>query len=519
MLQPASGRTTRAQTSYTVSVPAPIDGWNRRTSVAAMKPTDAIRMRNWFPTSSDIMVRKGSVDHATGINGRVETLASYRPQSGPHQMFGWAAGSVYNVTATGAVGTPVVTGLTSAQWQYSQVGTSGGNFLLAVNGADEMLQYDGSTWIRINSTSSPSITNVDTHDLANINVYKERPYYIEIGTMSAWYPAVGAYAGALTELDLSSVFKRGGYLMAMGTWTVDGGLGLDDYAVFITSLGEVAVYQGSDPSDANDWALRGIYNIAPPIGRNCVLKYGGDLLIITTDGVVPASSTLIDDRRNSTVAITDRIQGAMSDAAASYRFNSGWSLTHFPDASMLLLNIPITPGREEQYVMNTVTGRWCQFTEWPAASFEILNNELYFGTTGGVVKAWTGTDDRGSVITTDLVQAFSYFGKRTQMKKFEMCRPVAAVDVNPLQIKASIDVDFVISEPGSTIDFPAVGGSFWDVAQWDRAFWGGLPTVQPRWYSTAGMGYCGAAHLKTISNRSNIRLLAIDYLIQPAGIL
>lgn len=519
MLQPAIGRANRRQHSYTVSQPAPIDGWNRKTSVAAMKPTDAIRMRNWFPTPSDVMLRRGSADHATGINGRVETLAAYRPVTGVHKMFGWAGSALYDVTGTGAVGAPVVTGLTNAQWQYSQVGTSGGNFLLAVNGANDMLRYDGTTWIPINGASTPSITNVATSSLVHINVFKERPFYIEIGSMSVWYPAVGAFAGALTELNLASVFKQGGYLMAMGTWTVDGGLGLDDYAVFITSQGEVAVYQGSDPGNANDWALRGIYNIAPPIGRKCMIKYGADLLIITTDGVVPASSTLIDNRKTSSIAITDRIQGAMSDASASYRFNTGWSLTHFPDASMLLLNVPIAPDREEQYVMNSVTGRWCQFTEWPAACFEVLNSELYFGTNGAVVKAWTGTSDRGAVITTDLVPAFSYFGKRTQLKKFEMFRPVAAVDVNPQQIQANIDVDYLITDPTSTIDFPVAGRARWDIDRWDLARWGGVPTVQSRWYSAAAVGYAGTAHIRTISNRSSIRLLAIDYVIQAAGVL
>lgn len=520
MLMPAKGRATRQQVASTRSVPAPINGWNRRDSVATMKPTDAIMLRNWFPTASDIVVRKGSVAHATGIPERVESLAAYRPTSGAHSLWAWAGPSLFDVTGSGAVGAPVVTGLTSARWQTTNFSTAGGKFLFGVNGSDDMLLYDGITWKSINAASSPAITGVLTSTLVGVNIFKERPFYIQAGTMDAWYPAtVGTFAGALTKLPLGSVFKKGGYLMAMGTWTVDGGVGLDDLAVFMTSQGEVAVYQGSDPGNADDWKLVGVYNLGPPIGRNCMLKFGGDLLIITNDGVVPASKALIDNRTSDAIAITDRIQGAMADAAASYKFNNGWSLTQFPGGSMLLLSIPVTPGRQEQYVMNTVTGAWCQFTEWPATCFEILNDELYFGTDNAVIHAWTGTDDRGAVITAEVVQAFSYFGSRSQQKQFTMFRPIAAVDVNPLQIQAGIDVDYVIQPPGSTIDFPVVGGSRWDVAQWDNAVWGGLPTVQPRWYSVGSIGYCAAAHIRTVSNRSNIRLLALDYLYCPAGVI
>ncbi len=514
MLSPAQGRPSRRQEARTTSVPAPIGGWNKRDSVATMKPTDAIALDNWFPTATDIMVRKGDVDQVTGIAGRVETLAAYRPTSGSHSLWAWAGTDLIDATGTGSAPAATRTGLTNAQWQTTNFSTSGGHFLLAMNGADPMMHYDGASWI------DTTITGVSSSSLISVNVFKERPFYIQIGTMDAWYPGtVGTFQGALTKLPLGSVFKKGGFLMAMGTWTVDGGIGLDDYAVFITSQGEVAVYQGSDPGDADTWRLVGVYNIGSPIGRRCMVKYGGDLLIITTDGVVPASKALIDDRTSDAIAITDKIQGAMSDSAASYKFNTGWSLTQFPGGSMLLLNIPVAPGQEQQYVMNTVTGAWCRFTGWPAACFEILNDELYYGTTGGVRKAWTGTADHGTLIVTEMVQAFGYFGKRTQWKQFLMFRPIAAVDVNPQQIQASVDVDYVIKTPNSTIDFPAIGGSFWDISQWDVAVWGGLPTVQPRWYSAGKGGFCGAAHIKTSSNRSSIRLLAIDYLLRDGGVI
>ena len=55
---------------------------------------------------------------------------------------------------------------------------------------------------------------------------------------------MAAVAGAASMFDLGQIFTEGGYLMAMATWTVDAGYGVDDLAVFITSEGEVAVYRG-----------------------------------------------------------------------------------------------------------------------------------------------------------------------------------------------------------------------------------------------------------------------------------
>jgi hypothetical protein len=524
MLTAARRNPSRRQVSRTISVPAPVAGWNRRDSVAAMKPLDAIQLDNYFPTASDIVLRKGEAEHATDIVDagqdeiRVETIAVYRPQSGPQQMWAFADEYLFDVTGTGAVGTAELSSLTNARWQNVNFASAGGHFLLAVNGADDLLRYDGTDWLALNTLSTPSITGVASSSFANITVFKERPYYVEGGSMSVWYPAVGTFAGALTEFSLDAVFKRGGYMMAMGSWTVDGGLGLDDFAVFVSSEGEVAVYKGTDPGDTA-WSMVGLYNIGSPIGRDCLRKYGGDLLIITNDGVVPASKAFINDRTSKAIAITDKIQGAMSDSAASYKTNAGWSITQFPAGSMLILNVPVAPDREEQYVMNSVTGAWCRFTGWAASCFEIFNDELYFGTLGGVRKAWTGTSDVGAQIVGEIVPAFSYFGSRTQLKQWVMFRPIVAVDVNPEQIRAGIDVDYIITTPQSAIDFPAIGGSLWDVAQWDLAVWGGLPTVQSRWYSATAVGYCAAAHFKTSSSRSVIRLLAIDYVVCDGGVV
>ena len=59
------------------SIPAPIGGLNARDSLAAMAPTDAVQMINWYPTPSDVLLRKGYTKHSTGLTNTVESLMNY----------------------------------------------------------------------------------------------------------------------------------------------------------------------------------------------------------------------------------------------------------------------------------------------------------------------------------------------------------------------------------------------------------------------------------------------------------
>ncbi len=151
------------------------------------------------------------------------------------------------------------------------------------------------------------ITGKNSNTFAYVNLFKERLYFVEKNSLSFWYLPVDSINGAVSEFPLGGIFKNGGYLQAMGTWTIDAGYGVDDLAVFVTSNGEVAVYKGSDPSDPTDWALIGIWNIGQTFARKCVFKYGGDILLLTQQGLVPLSAGLQSTRLDPRVNITDKI--------------------------------------------------------------------------------------------------------------------------------------------------------------------------------------------------------------------
>src|SRR6185503_17853958 len=127
------------------SLPAPVGGWNARDALGEMAPMDAVSLTNFYPATTDVMVRNGNTHFATGISGQVETLFNYSGGA-TKKLFAVASGSIYDITAGGAIGAASVTGLTNSRWQYVNNTTTGGSYLQAVNGADKMRVFDGTTW-------------------------------------------------------------------------------------------------------------------------------------------------------------------------------------------------------------------------------------------------------------------------------------------------------------------------------------------------------------------------------------
>jgi hypothetical protein len=508
----------REQTT-TASLPAPVGGWNARDSVADMEPTDARFLQNWFPSTSDVMIRNGFSLWATGMTGQVETIAHYAAGA-TDKLFAWVGTNVYDVTATGAVGAAVVTALTNARWQFTNVSTAGGNFFMAVNGTDKLLLYDGTTWEKVDAVSAHAITGVLTTSLINIFLFKHRVWFIEKGTLNAWYLPTDSIAGAATKFSFAGVALQGGYLVAMGAWTIDAGYGVDDMLAFVTNKGEVIVYKGTDPASATTWALVGIWQVGAPIGNRCFFKYAGDLLLICQDGLLPMASALQSSRLNPKVALTDKIQFATSNAISLYGGNFGWSILYYPKNNMLFLNVPIGTGLQQQFVMNTITKSWCNFVGWNANCWELFQDEPYFGANGVVCKAWNTLADNGANINAAAAQAYNYFGSRGQQKQFTLARPMISANGVPA-IQSGMDVDF---DTNMIAPISIAGGTpttAWDgvTSLWDLSIWGGGLAIYRSWQGVNGLGFCGSYRLQAASQGIETHWLGTDLLMKKGGVL
>jgi hypothetical protein len=420
---------------------------------------------------------------------------------------------VYDVTSTGAVGAAVTT-FSNSRVMAENFTTAAGNYLMCCSGVDAPQHYNGTVW------AAPAITGVTggASTLVQPCGFKSRLFFVQTSSMSVWYLPVNSIAGAATELNLGGIFQSGGYIQAMGTWTLDAGRGVDDHAVFVTSRGEVAVYAGTDPTSSTTWSLVGVYRIGSPVGRQCLVKYAGDLLIICQDGIFPLSYALQSTRIDASQAITDKIRSAVSSATGLYKSLFGWQTVPFPKENALVINVPVSATVSHQYVMNGITGAWCRFKGWNASCFAVFLDELYFGGTNGVFKAWTGASDSGIDIATDAKQAFMHFGNASQKKHFKMVKLYIGTNGN-ITPGVTLNVDYadqVVTGTGAAI--PVTAG-VWGSSVWGGAVWGGGIQTVGKWQKVNGVGYCASLRVATNTNTNVARWYSTDYAVEVGGIL
>jgi len=577
----------------TTSLAAPIGGWNARDSIAEMSPLDAVTLTNMYPTPSDVQLRYGYSQYSTGITGQVYSLMNYSAPTS-EKLFAVANGVIYDSTNQ-TTATSVFTGLTNSKFQHINISNAGGHYLVACNGSDPTMIYDGSAWFKVATTTtaqtissithvgttatlttssahglitgnrvtitgatandyngtyvityiSPTqfsyvmvttpaanatvvgsytvigITGVDSSTFIGVNLFKNRLWFTQKDTMKAWYLDVNAIGGTATAFDFSGIARNGGFLQAMGTWTIDAGQGVDDYAVFVTNMGEVIVYNGTDPTSATTWALKGVWQIGQTFNRRCFFKYAGDLLLLTQDGLVPLASALQSSRLDPRVNITDKIYQAVSNAASDYYNNFGWQVNYYASQNMLILNVPVSSGTQ-QYVMHTITKSWANFTNISANCWEVHGKaDIFFGGDGFVGRFWDNTSDAGSNINATIQQAYSYFDSRATLKRFTMARPIFISDNGLPTVLVGISTDFnPVSPTGSVTYNPLTPyGSKWNVAVWDTGTWSGGNNIQKYWQGVTGIGFSGGISMSIASQGVDLHWASTDIVFETGGVL
>jgi hypothetical protein len=346
---------------------------------------------------------------------------------------------------------------------------------------------------------------------ANVSIcmtHRHRLYVAENNSPSFWYGGINSIAGAFTEFPLSRVASLGGNIVAMGSWTVDAGDGVNDMAVFLMSSGQVVVYNGSDPGDATAWALAGIYKTGAPLSARSLVKDGADLKIVTRDDIVSLAEVLAGKP-----GVT-KVGGALKDAVAAAASTFGWQAVSYPAGGFLLFNIPQAAGTFDQYVQNRTTGAWCRYKAIPASSWTVYNNDLYFGGSGGMVKkAESGFDDDGTTIQADALTAWTRL-QLPNRKRVAAARPVIGV-TGSLSYNFGLGFDFQtpsVTDP-STI---TSSGSDWDTSEWDVASWSPENIVQTAWKFATGTGSHVSLRLR-VGAQVEVNWYRTDLRIEPGS--
>lgn len=464
-----------------------------------MKPGNAYTLDNWTPRPGYVELRRGYREQSVGTDPSETGIVWRGGGPGLDELFQVAGGNIYDATTLGgAPGAPVYTGLTNNRVQYTNFSNDGGAWTLCFNGSDQPFKYDGSTFTTNAFTGSSGSITLDDDDLVDVMIHKRRLFLMERDTLRVWFPPVNAISGATQLLDLGPIFTQGGSLACFGSWSLDGGQGQDDLAVFVTNQGQIAVYQGTDPADSTAWALVGVFDIGLPLGRRSLLKYGADLAFLTTAGILLASQALSLDRaQENRVALTAKIQNAFAQATQNYSGLFGWEGTLYPRGSLAIYNVPnVELVSSVQFVQNLQTGAWCRWMGMNANWFAVCNDNLYFGSVDGCYQADIGVTDNGMDLTADLITNFDYYGQPGRQKQFTMVRPIlqATSDVTPA---VEMLIDFNIRTPIAT---PTVIS--------DRS-----TQLETRyaWAGATGIGYAAAIAMRvTVTLEEGISAFLVD---------
>jgi hypothetical protein len=485
--------------AYPASIPASIKGLDAISSLADMPPDHAVQLDNFIPRPGYLEIRRGSNQFAHGIGTSttsVETIMGYNaPNTANSKLFAMGGGTIYDITAGATASATSVTGWSNSRAQFVNFTNASLNtYLFVANGIDTPQVFNGTTW------ATAGITGITESTIVQPAVWKGRLWFCMVNSTQVAYMGVGAVSGTASTFDLGSLMSMGGYINAIATWTIDTYQGVDEFIAFISSRGQIFIYQGTDPTTATTFSIVGTYNLGAPIGRRCFLRISGNLWVITQDGIIPLTEMLVkaaDRLAAPRVAVTSMIMNAINQAIQLYSGYFGWQLTSYPKGSLVLVNIPTVENSYSfQYVMNTITGAWCRFLNINCNTWEVWNDNPYFGSNDGAVYLWdTGSGDEvgdeNYGITATVQTAFNYFNTRGWIKRFTAVRPIINSD-NSVTPGVGLNIDFgtgaPISQP-STINF---AGALWDVAQWDVALWPVNSSLVANWTTVEGIGQCAS---------------------------
>lgn len=520
-----AAKSRRAQANAQVyNFPAPVRGWVTAENLATAQPGGAVHLRNMVPTLRGARVRGGAARYAS-LGTSCTAIMKYLSGTN-RELFAATESAIYKITSVSdPISMPAasLTGQTSGNYSYVNFSTPGGQFLIAVNGSDQRVIYDGTVF-----TTSPAMTGgpgTNGSKFSSTWIFKSRVWFTETQSLTAWYLPVDSIGGALVEFPLRGVFRRGGSLVLGSSWSQDTGAGLDDRCLFVTAEGEVAVYQGNDPSDASTWALVGVYDLGRVLGRDAIARAGGDVIFATDDGLIPLSTVIQKDPAALSLnAISRNIEHEWRSFAAQRR-SGGVTITKWSDKGYAIIGAPALPEKDGYCLaVNLNTGAWSDITGWDVASICEYAGDVYFGTQDGrVYLAEVGGTDDGTPYQCSYIGSPSNLGSPAAEKQAKMAR-ATFVFKSSFNYKISTTTDYrktLESFPSSAL---SMNEDVWDNGKWDSAVWdsGGAENIISEWRSVYGNGFAFSPVVQITSGTENtpdIEIISFDLTYSVGGII
>jgi hypothetical protein len=521
-----------AQNLRSTVIPAPTRGIVQDENEAFMQPGAAIVQDNWVPTMRGLKLRGGTIRWCV-LPETTPVISAFEYASGNvAKMFAANATKVYDVTTS----TPLLvkSGQTSGNYVAAQLANAAGDFLTAANDkGDALLRFDGTTWTTLNGgqiTGPVGSTVVAGLNLTYVWKYRNRLFFIEGNSMNAYYLGIDAVTGALSKIPLSGAAKKGGKLLFGATWSLDAGDGIDEKCCFFTDQGEVLIFTGTDPSNASNWRQEGRYDLSPPMGMNAHIQVGGDLLILTVDGIVPLAQAITKGAGQLELAMVTRTIKPMWRDEVLAKRASPWTIKKWDEYGGIFITWPGgLAGNRYALGMNNATGAFCRMFGWDATCFIRLRGDFFFGTQGGIIMQAerTGYDDGVPYVAT-VVGGWNVFQTGTGQAVWHQARAIfTATNAEPFVPQLDATVDYVVTIPTPPPPGPDPGLlDVWDQGLWDQAKWDQPSAARASFRNTlwVSIGKSGFSHAPIVqvtvaqSATPNVELIAIGATFEPAGV-
>lgn len=469
---------------------------------------------------------------------RNPVISAFEYISGNTQkMFAGQDTKLFDVTAN----TPILvkSGQTSGNYVASQLANLSGYWMLVCNETgDSVLRFDGTTWTTLTTELTGGPVPGTSKNLSYVCKYRNRYFFIETKSMNLWFLPIDSHQGPLTKIPMSGAAQKGGYLVFLADWSIDAGDGIDNKLIAATSMGEILVFTGSDPTSSANWRQEGLYQMAPPLGMNAHMALGGDVLVATMDGIVPVSACITKDSGQLELAmITRPIKPLWRDDVVAKR-DKPWSMERWDEQGIMLVASPGgLPGKTHAWVANNATGAWCTVS-YDATCWLRMRADLYFGDQRGWIMQCerTGLDDartvsgvvQGNPYYATLVGGWEMFQSRSQQVVWHQARAIFSADQGePFQPQLSATTDFVVVVPQPPPPGPDPGlFEVWDQGLWDQAHWDAPAATQPvnrntMWVSIGMTGFSHAPIVQvTVAQKRlpGVELLAIAATFEVAGV-
>ena len=544
MIRPAPGAQQNRQRTY--HLPAPVGGINSISAGTEMPASDMIFCWNMIGAEYGLRTRLGWREWVTGLDGEIRSILPFTGSSKAgtqNRMFACTITGIYDVSSSAALsGAPlaaakVVTfGTQNADsgWGVSCAFTdlNGGHWLLYCDEANGYYTYSeaSTTWTKVaQGGGATQIAVGDPTKFVAVIPWKNRLWFVEKDTQAAWYLGLNAIYGTATKFNFGARFKAGGDLRTLASWTVDGGSGADDRLVAISGGGDVVIYQGTDPASAATFGIAGVWGVfGVPLGRNLTTNWGGDLLLLTSTGILPISKLVVGNPSlDRTQYSTAKIANLFNQLQASSQALRGWCMTYHPQDACLMVLAPTASGSySNPLVMSFITRGWHRYRDMPIGLCAApWNGTLYFGTPDGRVCVNDGYLDgvllsdpnSYSSIKWSILSAYSQLGT-PQMKRIQFFRTTTMSQGGAVSINAQARYRWDISEAAPPSASVSAGTNLWGVGLWGVAKWSGSYFTQQKVIGATGIGPEAAVAISG-SSTARMTLTQVDVIYDTGGVL